>query len=176
MSYQEGNEGSSYGGRGDRGGGDRGYRGYGDSGGGRRFGGGGGYSGGGGYGGGRSDGFGPQRIVPVKVGEEIEATIEAIAAKGDGIAKKEGFVIFVPGTQVGDKVKIRITKVLRKVAFAEKVDGSSAPAEQSADEGSSETTETASEGSETTSEASAEGSDEQFAEEESSSEASEGDQ
>ena len=45
-----------------------------------------------------------------------DVTIEAIAAKGDGIAKKEGFVIFVPGTQVGDKVRIRVTKVMRKVA------------------------------------------------------------
>lgn len=83
----------------------------------RRFdrgnGGGGGFRGGGGFG-------GPRRsFAPVKEGEEIDVAIEAIAAKGDGIAKKQGFVIFVPGTKVGDNVKIRITKVLQKVAFSE---------------------------------------------------------
>jgi 23S rRNA (uracil1939-C5)-methyltransferase len=56
---------------------------------------------------------------PVKEGEEINAVIEAVAEKGDGIAKKAGFVIFVPGTKVGDKVKIRVKKVAKKVAFAE---------------------------------------------------------
>ncbi|MFA5797298.1 MAG: TRAM domain-containing protein [Candidatus Woesearchaeota archaeon] len=72
--------------------------------------------GGGGYRGGSDHGFSP-----VKEGEEINAVIEAVAEKGDGIAKKAGFVIFVPGTKVGDKVKIRVKKVAKKVAFAEVV-------------------------------------------------------
>ena len=59
------------------------------------------------------------KVAPVKVGEEVEVTIEAVGAKGDGIAKKEGFVIFVPNTSTGDNVRIRITKVLSNVAFAE---------------------------------------------------------
>lgn len=85
----------------------------------RSFGGGnryGGRSGGhsGGFGGGEHRGFSP-----VKEGEELNAVIEAVAEKGDGIAKKSGFVIFVPGTKVGDKVKIRVKKVAKKVAFAE---------------------------------------------------------
>ncbi|MBI2175840.1 TRAM domain-containing protein [Candidatus Woesearchaeota archaeon] len=76
----------------------------------------------GGFGGGR--GFGGSRdfnekAAPVRVGEEVDVTIEAVGAKGDGIAKKEGFVIFVPNTSTGDNVKIRITKVLSNVAFAE---------------------------------------------------------
>ena len=75
----------------------------------------------GGYGRGGGGGFGgPRRsFAPVKEGEELDVTIEAIAAKGDGIAKRQGFVIFVPGTKVGDQVKIRVTKVLQKVAFSE---------------------------------------------------------
>ncbi len=89
-------------------------------GGGSRFGGGrsGGFSGdrGGGFGGPRGSSFSP-----VKEGEEINAVIEAVAEKGDGIAKKAGFVIFVPGTKVGDKVKIKIKKVAKKVAFADVV-------------------------------------------------------
>ena len=58
---------------------------------------------------------------PVKVGDELDITIEAVAAKGDGIAKKEGFVIFVPGTAVGETCKIRITAVKASSAVAEKV-------------------------------------------------------
>ena len=79
----------------------------------------------GGFGGGRSFGGGGgsrdfnDKVAPVKVGEEVDVTIEAVGAKGDGIAKKEGFVIFVPNTSTGDNVKIRITKVLSNVAFAE---------------------------------------------------------
>ena len=34
-------------------------------------------------------GFGNDMPKPVKVGDELEVTIEAVAAKGDGIAKKE---------------------------------------------------------------------------------------
>ena len=73
-------------------------------------------------------------FAPVKVGEEITVKIEAVGAKGDGIAKKNGFVIFVPGVKQDENVKIRITKVLRKVGFAEVV-GRGAEAGQPAEEG-----------------------------------------
>ena len=65
-------------------------------------------------------GFG-QRFAPVKVGDEIDVKKEAVGEKGDGIAKKDGFVLFVPNTKEGQDVKIRVTKVLRKVGFAEVV-------------------------------------------------------
>ncbi len=61
------------------------------------------------------------REVPVKEGQELEVEIEAIGSKGDGIAREQGFVLFVPDTKKGDKVKVRIKKVLRSVAFAEKI-------------------------------------------------------
>lgn len=118
---------------------------------------GGGYGGGhsGGYGGHSGGGFrGPERsFAPVKVGEELEVTIEAVGEKGDGIAKKNGFVLFVPGVKEGQRVKIKVTKVLRKVGFAEVVgqagetpaaEGSeqateeTAPAEESAEETTAE--------------------------------------
>ncbi|MBU0980796.1 MAG: TRAM domain-containing protein [Nanoarchaeota archaeon] len=86
-------------------------------------------------------GFGP-RAPPVREGEELDVKIEAIAEKGDGIAKKDGFVIFVPNVNVGDEVRIRVTKVLRRVAFSETVGEASAstgadeePAEDSEDFG-----------------------------------------
>ena len=58
---------------------------------------------------------------PVSEGEICTLTIEKIGNKGDGIATVSGYVIFVPGTKVGDKVKVKITKVLPRVAFSEKV-------------------------------------------------------
>ena len=48
---------------------------------------------------------------PVKVGDEVEVTIEATASKGDGIAKKDGFVIFVKDAKQGQTVKVRVTDV-----------------------------------------------------------------
>jgi predicted RNA-binding protein with TRAM domain len=59
------------------------------------------------------------RSAPVNEGDELDVKIEALGEKGDGIAKKNGFVLVVPGTQVNDEVKIKVTKVLRKVGFAE---------------------------------------------------------
>jgi len=76
-------------------------------------------------------GLGP--TPPVKVGEEIDVTIEAVGEKGDGIAKKNGFVLFIPGVKEGQQVKIRVTKVLRKVGFAEVIGEGSAPAEAPAE-------------------------------------------
>ena len=73
-----------------------------------------------------------ESFAPVKVGDEIDVKIEAVGEKGDGIAKQEGFVLFVPNTKEGQEVKIRITKVLRKVGFAEVVSGGSGE-EQSAE-------------------------------------------
>ncbi|MBI2125580.1 TRAM domain-containing protein [Candidatus Woesearchaeota archaeon] len=58
---------------------------------------------------------------PVKVGEEYDVMISAVGGKGDGIAKVKGFVLFVAGAKKGDYVKIRITKVLPSVGFAEVV-------------------------------------------------------
>ncbi|MBW2967556.1 TRAM domain-containing protein [Candidatus Woesearchaeota archaeon] len=64
---------------------------------------------------------GPVGFAPVKVGDEIDVRIEAVGEKGDGIARKRGFILFVPNTREGDEVRIRVTKVLRKVGFAEVV-------------------------------------------------------
>ncbi|MEK6904930.1 MAG: TRAM domain-containing protein [Nanoarchaeota archaeon] len=58
---------------------------------------------------------------PVKVGEEYDVMISAVGGKGDGIAKVKGFVLFVTGAKKGDFLKVRITKVLANVGFAESV-------------------------------------------------------
>lgn len=79
------------------------------------------------------EGFDSRRrsFVPVKVGDELEVTIEAVGEKGDGIAKKEGFVLFIPDTKQGDNVRIKVTRVLRRVGFGEVV-GSAGSSEQEA--------------------------------------------
>ncbi len=86
-------------------------------------------------------GFGGGFRSPVSVGEELDVEIESVGEKGDGIAKKQGFVIFVPGVQKGDKVKIKVNKVLKKMAFAEVVGqggSSEQPAENSEEESKEE--------------------------------------
>jgi len=56
--------------------------------------------------------------IPVKEGEEYDVTIETVGRKGDGIAKIQNFIIFVPETRAGDKVKVRITGIGASFATA----------------------------------------------------------
>jgi len=70
----------------------------------------------------RSKGYrdrGFSRPAPVKEGEEYEADITDISRRGDGVAKIEGFIIFVSGAKRGDHVKFKITRVARRFATAE---------------------------------------------------------
>jgi predicted RNA-binding protein with TRAM domain len=71
--------------------------------------------------------MGNDRFAPVRVGEELDVKIEAVGEKGDGIAKKNGFVLFVPNTKQGDDVRIRVTRVLTKVGFAEAIGKAQGP-------------------------------------------------
>ena len=89
--------------------------------------------------------FRPRNFAPVKVGDELDVKIEHVGEKGDGIAKKDGFVLFVPGTKPGDEVRIRVTRVLQKVGFAEVVGEKSETSEESqeAEESSEEPSEEA---------------------------------
>ncbi|MFB6191562.1 MAG: TRAM domain-containing protein [Candidatus Nanohaloarchaea archaeon] len=59
---------------------------------------------------------------PVSEGETVEVEIEDLGSKGDGIARVEGFVVFVPGGEVGESYDVEVTSVGRKFAFAEIVD------------------------------------------------------
>ncbi len=53
---------------------------------------------------------------PVSIGDEVTVVIEGLSRRGDGVAKIRGYVIFVPNTRPGDRVKIKI--VLVKPGFA----------------------------------------------------------
>jgi predicted RNA-binding protein with TRAM domain len=59
--------------------------------------------------------------VPVEEGKVYDAKIEDIGREGDGLARIQNFVVFVPGTKVGEEIKVRITKVHRRMAFGEVV-------------------------------------------------------
>jgi predicted RNA-binding protein with TRAM domain len=61
------------------------------------------------------------QTAPVSAGETHEVEIQSVGEKGDGIARVKGFVLFVPNVKKGEFVKIKITKVLEKVGFAEVV-------------------------------------------------------
>lgn len=56
---------------------------------------------------------------PVKVGDVVSVTIEATASKGDGIAKKDGFVIFIKDAKQGQTVNAKITDVRARFAIGE---------------------------------------------------------
>jgi len=58
---------------------------------------------------------------PVEVGKEYETEIEDISRRGDGIAKIEGFIIFVPNTKKGEHVKFKVTRVGNRFATGELV-------------------------------------------------------
>jgi 23S rRNA (uracil1939-C5)-methyltransferase len=57
---------------------------------------------------------------PVTEGQVYDVTITDIGERGDGIGKIDGLVIIVPDATPGETVKVRITRVERKVAFGQK--------------------------------------------------------
>ena len=44
-------------------------------------------------------------FAPVRVGDVVDLTIEAVGEKGDGVAKVKGFVIFVPKAKQGETLE-----------------------------------------------------------------------
>ncbi|MHC3437628.1 TRAM domain-containing protein [Natrialbaceae archaeon A-gly3] len=57
---------------------------------------------------------------PVEVGETRYVEIEDIGKQGDGIARVErGYVIIVPGADVGERVKIEVSEVKSNFAVGE---------------------------------------------------------
>jgi predicted RNA-binding protein with TRAM domain len=60
---------------------------------------------------------------PVDRGDEVTVDIEGIGDQGDGIARVDrGYVIIVPDTEKGERVRIRVTSVKQNVAFADVID------------------------------------------------------
>ena len=58
---------------------------------------------------------------PVRENQELEVVIDDIGSRGDGIAKIESYMIFVPRSKIGERVKVKIVSVGRKFAVAERI-------------------------------------------------------
>jgi predicted RNA-binding protein with TRAM domain len=65
---------------------------------------------------------------PVEVGKEYNVTISDTSRRGEGIAKVEGFVVFVPGSKMGQSVRIKVTQVSDRFASGQVVDSPAAAA------------------------------------------------
>ncbi len=63
---------------------------------------------------------------PVEVGNEYNVEITELSRKGDGVAKIQGFVIFVQGAKIGQKVKIKVERVGPRFASASVVGATTA--------------------------------------------------
>ena len=83
---------------------------------------------------GRDRGFGRREFdntpKPVETGKVYDVSITEISRKGDGIARIEGFVIFVKDGKAGQNAKLRITQVGQRFASDEIVEGSSPTASE----------------------------------------------
>ena len=60
-------------------------------------------------------GFAPK---PVQVGKEYDVDVTEISRQGDGIARAQGFIIFVKNRKIGQKVKIQVIQVGSRFAIA----------------------------------------------------------
>ncbi len=60
---------------------------------------------------------------PVESGKEYDVQVTEISRKGDGVARVQGFIVFVKGGRVGQKTRVRITHVGDRFATAETIDG-----------------------------------------------------
>lgn len=58
----------------------------------------------------------------LEIGTEIEGEITSIAFGGEGIMRFEGFVVFIPFTLVGERVRIKITSAHRSYARGELIE------------------------------------------------------
>jgi predicted RNA-binding protein with TRAM domain len=57
----------------------------------------------------------------VEVGKEYEVEIQEVSRRGEGIARIEGLVIFIPNAKQGEHVKVKVTRISRRFAEAEVV-------------------------------------------------------
>jgi predicted RNA-binding protein with TRAM domain len=81
-----------------------------------------GYSGRGSYGGGGGYSrhqFNSSSPKPVEVGKEYDVQVIETSQRGDGIARIQGFVIFVKNGKAGENLKIKIISVGSRFAIAE---------------------------------------------------------
>jgi len=59
---------------------------------------------------------------PVREGDELAVEVVDIGSDGDGVAKVDGYTLFVPGTEAGDSVTVRVTDVKPRYGFAQRLE------------------------------------------------------
>ena len=59
---------------------------------------------------------------PVETGDELTVAITDTGDEGDGIAKVDDYTLFVPGSEEGESVRIRIEDVKPRFGFAERIE------------------------------------------------------
>jgi len=82
----------------------------------------------------RDSNFNSSKPKPVEVGKEYDVTISDVSRRGDGIAKVDGFVIFVAGGRQGQSARIKVTQVSNRYAMGTVVEGSGMTAASGASE------------------------------------------
>jgi predicted RNA-binding protein with TRAM domain len=55
---------------------------------------------------------------PVDVGKTYDVDINEITGKGDGIARVQGFIVFVKNVKTGKKIRVKVTEVADRFAKA----------------------------------------------------------
>ena len=73
--------------------------------------------GGGGYGGRGQSNFGGPK--PVEIGKEYDVHVTETSQRGDGVARIQGFVVFVRNGKVGQSVKVKVNSVGNRFAIAD---------------------------------------------------------
>lgn len=58
----------------------------------------------------------------VKEGQVMKVKIVDVGKQGDGIARVDGLIIFVKGAKVGEEMNVKVSRVSKNAAFADKTD------------------------------------------------------
>jgi len=64
----------------------------------------------------------PRGKSPVSEGQVLKVKIVDTGKQGDGIARVEGLIIFIKGAKVGEEIDVKISKIGKSSAFADRVE------------------------------------------------------
>ncbi len=56
---------------------------------------------------------------PVELGKEYDVEVKEVSRRGDGVARIQGLVTFIPNAKPGDHLRVKITRISRRHAEAE---------------------------------------------------------
>jgi translation initiation factor 2 subunit 2 len=62
-----------------------------------------------------------EKAEKVEEGKIYDVYIEDVGKKGDGVARRENYIIYIPGAMKGQSVKVRVEKVVGTVCFGKLV-------------------------------------------------------